>query len=110
MNKIMLYIGLAILLGTATMVVPLALLGPYDSIPENKDDPEVDGGTLERNYMLASPEVPVEPSAPESSDTVPEATLSKTDVASNLSSIGLMIVPSFLIALGIFVYLKKRMI
>ena len=107
----MLYIGLAILLGTVTMVAPLALLGPSDSIPENKYNvSEVDRGTLERNDMLASPEVPVEPSAPESSDTVPETTLSKTDVASDLSSIGLMIVPSFLIALGIFVYLKKRMI
>ncbi len=108
----MLYVGLAILLGTVTMVVPLALLGPGDPIFDSKDPVnalEPDGGTFERSDMLASPEVPAEPSAPEISDTVPETTLSKTDVASDLSSIGLMIVPSFLIALGAFVYLKKRM-
>ena len=117
MNKFLVYTVIAILLGTVTMTVPLALLGPYDTIPEgNYNVSEANGGTLERNDMLASPKAPIEPLAPETFDAVPEKpegyeiTLSETDVALDLSSIGLMIVPSFLIALGAFVYLKKRMV
>ena len=132
-NKILLYIGLAILLGTVTMVAPLALLGPEDSITEPKDTltvPEAaepsdqqraseNGGTLESGdlptEMWAKPAAPVEPeppAVPEPAEPSPqEAVLAvKTaDNASDLSPIGLMVIPSFLVALGVFVYLRKRM-
>jgi hypothetical protein len=114
-NKILAYTVIAILLGTVTMVVPLALLGPSDPIPESKyNDSELNGGSLERNDLLSSPESPAAASEP--SDALPEeprlsdAAFNETDAISGLYSIGLMIVPSFLIALGTFVYLKKRMI
>jgi hypothetical protein len=115
MNKILVYTVIAILLGTVTMVAPLALLGTIEPIGEggNTVTPiESEGGTLERNDMLTVPESPE--AAPEPSETLsgePElcdAKLNETDAVSGLSSIGLMIVPSFLIALGAFVYLKKR--
>ena len=37
MNKVMLYVGLAILLGTVTMVAPLALLEPSNTSPEDNN-------------------------------------------------------------------------
>ncbi len=128
MNKIMLYVGLAILLGTVTMVAPLAVLEPCDTIPDGNlsvEPPEAEAseqerspenrGTFESNDMLTSPAVPAEPSTTKPSELDPQkpelcdASLSGTDAFSGLSSIGLMVVPSFLVALGAFVYLKKRM-
>ena len=129
MNKIMLYIGLAILLGTVTMVAPLALLGPDDSstepkfivtVPEAAEPSDQErayenGGTLESNDMCTRPEAPVEPeptapdepSEPSSQEYV--MTFGTAEKPSDLSPIGLMTIPSFLIALGVFVYLRKRM-
>ena len=141
MNKIMLYVGLAILLGTVTMVAPLALLGPEDHIPDDNQlltipgeyvitDPEStepdsqdrsyeEGGTLESGNFSAqtkTPEptlsVPVEPSGLVTSPEVPqepELTFKTADTPSDLSPIGLMTIPSFLLALGVFVFLRKRM-
>ena len=129
MNKILLYIGLAILLGTVTMVAPLALLEPEDPIPEYKfavTVPEAtepsdqerayeNGGTLGNKDVWTRPEAPVEPepTAPdEPSPQEPELVLlvvKTAETPSDLSPIGLMTIPSFLIALGVFVYLKKRM-
>ena len=161
MNKILPYIVIAILLGTVTMVVPYALLGPSDytslteegtliqpspteteqpSAPtesptfepaepptetEKLDSQErayAEGGDLESVPSLApEPESPPEeiPAPVEPSETeepvqeAPAPALGKTDLIieslSNLSPIGLMTIPSFLIALGAFIYLKKRM-
>ena len=118
MNKILVYTVIAILLGSVTMVVPLALLGPSNLIPDDNyldTVPESGGETLERNGLLTSPEASAEQSADtESYDNsakepaAAESTLRETDVASNLSSIGLITVSSFLVALGVFVYLRKR--
>ena len=142
MNKILLYIGLAILLGTVTMVAPLALLGPSDSIPDTEPTPTVpeytvtfpeatepsdqergseNGGTLESGNFSTetwtkptapvepepAPSVPIEPSEP--SPEEPELTVKTAENTSDLSPIGLMTIPSFLVALGVFVYLRKRM-
>jgi len=112
MNRILAYTVIAILLGTVTMVVPLALLGAGGSTQDHVL--ESGGETLERNDMLTTPEPPANQSADtESYDysvkpAAAESTLRETDVASNLSSIGLITVPSFLVALGVFVYLRKR--
>ena len=97
MKKALLYVATAILLGTVTMVAPLMLLKPkyYELItsPRAKNMSEIsetlngeektfqDGGALER---AVSP--------------------------SNLSSAGLMLIPSFLLALGVSLYLRKRML
>ncbi|MHC3129541.1 MAG: hypothetical protein IBV52_05635 [Candidatus Bathyarchaeota archaeon] len=118
MNKILVYTVIAILLGSVTMVVPLALLGPSNLIPDDKYINNESGEeTFERNDVLASPDASAEQSGDtETYDISPteatksESTLGETDVVSDLSSIGLMAVPSFLVALGVFVYLKKRMI
>ena len=135
MNKILVYTVIAILLGTVTMGAPLVVLEPWDTISNGKNILDVpnseqsqqergseNGGTFEANDMLDGPETPEPelgpvPSAPvepsESKPQEPEAwsiTLSGDDSSSSLSSIGFMIVPSFLIALGAFVYLKKRIV
>jgi hypothetical protein len=122
----MLYVGLAILLGTATMVVPLALLGPSDTLPDdryivtvpetaepnNTERGQLNGTTLGGgNYTVqsSSPEATPEPAAPsEVSPQEPELTVKTAESPSDLSAIGLMTVPSFLVALGVFVYLRKR--
>ena len=119
-NKILVYTVIAILLGSVTMVVPLALLGPSRLIPDNDYTDTGPGSgeeTFERNGVLSSPDASAEQSGDtETYDISPteaaksESTLGETGVASDLSSIGLMAVPSFLVALGVFVYLKKRMI
>ncbi len=116
MNKIILYVGLAILLGTVTMVVPLTLLGTSESIPEGNytvrfNDTEtsrqasdsLNGGKFESDNKSPTPE-PTNPEAPQI-----VLSLTKTETASDLSTIGLMTIPSFLVALGVFVYLRKRM-
>ena len=118
MNKIFTYTVIAILLGAIIMVTPLALLKPSGHTIAGEDsgtNGEPDAEALEGDDRFASPK---EPSAslddqeiPESSPEEPSAyeTLGNEEsVASILSSIGLMIIPSFLIGLGVFVYLKKR--
>lgn len=144
MNKILPYIVIAILLGTVTMVVPLALLGPndYTSLTDegtliqpsstesptedaelyNQERAHIEGGTFDsvpsEPPKLESP--PEEtPTAAEPSETEEpeqealEPTFGGTDLTleslSNLSPIGLLTIPSFLIALGAFIYLRKRM-
>ena len=132
MNKIMLYVGLAILLGTVTMIAPLALLEPEDHIPgeytipgpestepDSQDRFYEEGGMLENENPSAqtkTPEptlsVPVEPSEPDASPEVPQEpglTLKTAETPSDLSPIGLMAIPSFLVALGVFVFFRKRM-
>ena len=135
----MLYVGLAILLGTVTMVAPLAVLGPNETIPDTRNgdipefivtapeetEPSVEGNVLGMNKTLeagnysiqtTTPEPePVIPMEPSESATVPEVSptdidlgFRKADNPSDLSSIGLLTVPSFLVALGVFVYLRKR--
>ena len=139
MNKILAYIAVAILLGTVTMVAPLALLGPEDSITDTEPTPTVpeytvtapeaaepsdqqraseNGGTLESGDFStetwAKPAAPVEPEpAPvpepaEPSPQEPELTVKTAENPSDLSPIGLMTIPSFLVALGVFVYIRKR--
>jgi hypothetical protein len=134
----MLYVGLAILLGTVTMVTPLALLGPNAQVPEPRNGtvPEFivtvpeettsdqenffgENKTLEAgNYSVqrTSPEpTPVAPMEPSESDATlegateePELIVKTADNLSDLSPIGLLTVPSFLVALVVFVYLRKR--
>ena len=133
MNKIMLYVVLAILLGTVTMVAPLALLEPNDSTPDNQYTLSVPEGeeqdSQDRSYeegrmlenenpsaQTKTPEptlsVPVEPSEPDAAPEVsqePELTLKTAENPADLSPIGLMAIPSFLVALGVFVFFRKRM-
>ena len=139
MNRIVLYVGLAILLGTVTMIAPLAVLEPYtpalddrklivipeDTVtapeqtePPNQEDFFAGDRTLEGgnfSVQATTPEpAPTEPLAPEPSPIEPEPTEScytlevSSGSAPDFSAIGLMTVPSFLVALGVFVYLRKR--
>jgi hypothetical protein len=129
MNKILVYTVLAILLGTVTMIAPIVLLEPLEQPMLTTDDnsdarlsPQND--TLGSEDTLTAPELPEPaPTAPDFSAQAPESASpeepdaenagtysisTNSEILSGLSSIGLMIVPSFLIAVGVFVYLKKR--
>jgi hypothetical protein len=139
MNKFLVYSVLAILLGTVTMFAPLYVLEPKDTLSEgtytidvpdsepSQEDRDIEnGGSIEATDMLNSPECPTPEPTPEpegagsgsveSSDPASQelekwsTTLNGDSSSSAISSIGLMIVPSFLIALGAFVFLKKRII
>jgi hypothetical protein len=136
MNKFLAYTIIAILLGTVTMITPLGMLEQNNNIPTRFEDtitdqenpandiepnvPEYDG-----SEMLSAPEVPKKPieelsyedKEPEEPQVIEETSLEPqigdsnlilTDATSGLSLIGLMIIPSFLVALSVFVYLKKR--
>jgi hypothetical protein len=113
MKKALLYSVTAILLGTVTMVAPLMLLKPgyYAWITSGGENlpwafyppvlapaPETLGG----GEFLAIPE--------EGARTLNRGeALERAVSPSSLLSVGLMLVPSFLLALGVSLYLKKRM-
>ncbi|MCW4015936.1 MAG: hypothetical protein NWF06_06165 [Candidatus Bathyarchaeota archaeon] len=140
MNKIILYVGLAILLGTVTMIAPLAVLKPEDTVMDIDNtllDPEytlsvpnaeeqnsqnetyeAEKGMLEsgdfstdtwtEGNVTISPSEPSEPVAAPEDATRKPLTVNTADSSSDLSSVALMAVPSFLVALGFFVVLRKR--
>jgi hypothetical protein len=133
MNKIIVYTIIAILLGTVTMTTPLVMLeqkhniptGAEDTITEQENtttDIEPNDQEYERSEMLATPEAANEPTdepsytnkEPEDIEEKPldpqisDSKLILTDATLGLSSIGLMIIPSFLCALGVFEYLRRR--
>jgi hypothetical protein len=94
-KKALLYVMTAILLGTATMVAPLTLLKPsYYGLLTSSCVKNISAifealGGGERMYEH-------------------RGALERAVGPSNLSSAGLMLVPSFLVALGVSLYLKKR--
>ena len=128
LNKALVYTVIAILLGSVTMLAPLALLG--DSSPDEIPDytltvPEAaeqnnQNRVCEDNQTLKGGEFSAEnwtrpdeqsASTDSSASSPPEyfVTAGTDENASDLSPIGLMTIPSFLVALGVFVYLRKRM-
>jgi hypothetical protein len=90
MKKALLYGLTAILLGTVTMVAPLMLLKPtyYELITSR-------GGENAK-------------SSPAFLEALDEGEGTYGEVGA-LSSAGLMLIPGFLLALGVSLYLKKRM-
>ena len=140
MNKVMIYVGLAILLGTVTMVAPIALLRlegnipnddnlftppeyevttPTPTEPNDQEDFFVEDRMLESENSSAlpiTPEpsqiLPIKPSEttpePDFEPQEPELVVRTEDNSTDLAPVGLMVIPSFLVALGVFVYLRKR--
>ncbi len=119
MNKILPYVLVAILLGTVTMVVPYVLLRSSDytsltdgaeliqpSTAESTAETEQGRAFSEGTDVESSPLFPADKPPAE----VPKAEATLIESLSNLSPIVLITMPSFLIALGAFVYLKKRRI
>jgi len=94
MKKVLLYVATAILLGTVTMVAPLMLLKPtyYGLITSGVRNASAISEALDEGVK-----------------TFEEGgALERATSPSNLSSAGLMLIPSFLLALGISLYFKKR--
>lgn len=98
MKKVLLYVATAILLGTVTMVAPLWLLKPsYYQLITSRGGEKVPPGSLEFYRTLD-----------EGEKTFEQGVLKRAVSPSNLLSAGLMLIPSFLLALGVSLYLKKR--
>jgi len=96
MKKVLLYVATAVLLGTVTMVAPLRLLKPsYYNIMTSRGARAP--ASLEFYKTLDGREV-------EST----EAAFNRAVSPPNLGSAGLMLAPSLLLALGVSLYLKKR--
>jgi len=123
MNRILAYTVIAILLGTVTMVVPLAVLEPNGSIPliQGSDEPSNQEGTYEvkgttENGNFSAQLGVTEPASgsnetdwlPESSRQDSKLVPTFTLISADASPIVFMTLPSFLVALGVFVYLRKR--
>jgi hypothetical protein len=140
MNKVMLYVGLAILLGTVTMVAPLALVrpeehrsndtnlitppeyrvtGPESMEPSSQERSIEEGELVDSGNFSAqvktpepAPAVPTDTSEttlePEVQPQEPQLVVKTTENTTDLSPVGLLTVPSFLVALGIFIYIRKR--
>jgi hypothetical protein len=112
-NKILAYMVIAILLGSVTMVVPLALLGPDNLVPADTTNTLSGSGEelSERSDTLAPSEAASQQAdSYDNSSKTPQSVfgVGEADVAASLSSMGLIAVPGFLVALAVFVYLKKR--
>jgi hypothetical protein len=114
-NKFLAYTVVAILLGSVMMVVPLAVLGPDNLVPDDGKYNTLGAGeeTAQRNdsqldTLTIPPSNGTETYDNSSQYFVHQTESEGADVASGLSSMGLMVFPSFLVALGVFVYLKKR--
>jgi len=98
MKKALAYAITAILLGTVTMLAPLMLIAPGDIQFFASGD-----GEKAPTYCP-----PVE--TLDGGNTLDEGgSLGRAISPSNISSAGLMLIPSFLIGLGAFLYFKKRM-
>ncbi len=98
MKKALVYAMTAILLGIATMLAPLMLIEPGEIQLLASGD-----GEKARTYC---PQVETLGGG----NTFAEGdSLGRAISPSNLSFAGLMLIPSFLIALGAFLFLKKRM-
>jgi len=97
MKKVLLYIATAVLLGTVTMVAPLRLLKPsYYNIMTSRG----------AQAAQASPEFYKTLDGREAESA--EAAFERAVSPPNLRSAGLMLAPSLLLALGVSLYLKKR--
>lgn len=113
----MIYIGLAVLLGSVTMVIPIILLSTtnpslginnFDGPPEiGSNDSErtyQNGVSIESNDSLTAPDSKPYPVEVEEN----KLTFGETELSSSLSSIGWITVPSFLFALGFFIFIRRR--
>ena len=110
MKKILAFTVTSILLGVVTMVAPLVLLKPsyYDLITSG-DRENLQRGSPEFYAALdGSAELPE--TLGEGDATFGEATALERAVSpANLASTGLILAPSFLLAFGVFLCLRKRM-
>lgn len=114
-NKFLAYTVIAILLGSVTMFVPLGLLGPDNLVPIDSTynvpgagEEIADSNTVPPNSELTTRQQNATETYDKQSGTSDNKTSLAVDVPSGLSSMGLMIVPGFVVALGVFIYLKKR--
>jgi len=96
MKKVLLYVATAVLLGTVTMVAPLRLLKPsyYNFIT---------------SYGAQAARTPSEfYKTLDGREVESTAAFERAISPPNLGSAGLMLAPSLLLALGVSLYLKKR--
>ena len=126
MNKNFVYVGLAILLGTVTMIAPLALLQDDNPFSDDAYLIKTSGSELENqtrnDYQTLSPELPSDtleapaPSEPVIGDATalapeesePVHSVDFEDSGMDLFPVALITVPSFLIAFGVFVFLRRQ--
>ena len=104
MKKILSYAAAAILLGTVTMLVPAMLFESYSY-------GQVTFGYEENVPMRCPSEAYKGNAVPLDRETWDEyrKTFGLTESPlSNILPVGLMLIPSFLLAMGISLYLKKR--
>ena len=99
MKKVVLYVATAILLGIVTMVAPLMLLRPtYYELITSRGGENVKNTPAFLDALDEGERTYGESGALERAASLP-----------NLSSTALILIPSFLLALGVSLYLKKRM-
>jgi len=93
MKKVLLYVATAILLGTVTMLAPVMLLRS-----DRYDHVAFVGRSASKHFST------------ETQALDREEGLGRAVSPPNILSAGLMLIPSFLLALGVSLYLKKRIL
>ncbi|UCE16547.1 MAG: hypothetical protein JSV12_02750 [Candidatus Bathyarchaeota archaeon] len=93
MKKVLLYVATAILLGTVTMLAPVMLL------KSDRYDQMVLVGRSAKHFVI-----------PETKALDRGEGLGRAVSPPNILSAGLILIPSFLLAFGVSLYLKKRVL
>ena len=106
-KKALSYVAIAILLGTVTMLAPFMLIKSTSSPAYG--DGVVPMGLLKQPRYCPEDEERLGAVIVNATLQARAEALERTISPSNLSSAGLMLIPSFFLALGVSLYLKKRM-
>jgi hypothetical protein len=101
LNKAVVYTLIAILLGTVTMITPLALLGP-EAYPNSSLTAGASNKELDSQGLLDTPR------GNDNYSSAPDSEQTATVIPSDLLQVGLLILPGFIVALGVFVFFRKR--
>lgn len=110
MKKALIYVATALLLGAVTMVTPLMLFKPtyYNLITTGSGE---NATSYDRSSAMLEVDGKEFLEAPNGGEGTyfERVALERAVSSSNLSSAGLILVPSFFVALGVSLYVRKRM-
>ncbi|MFA5363573.1 MAG: hypothetical protein WC325_00125 [Candidatus Bathyarchaeia archaeon] len=112
MNKMLAYVTVAILLGTVTLLVPLTLVGNYQTNPEGSYNLSATDQENSQNNITRNDGTLQDPKATSNETEYPSPpgvlTVGNTEEPTDFSPLAWMTLPSLGVALAVFVYLKRR--
>jgi hypothetical protein len=112
LNKMLVYVTVAILLGTVTIVAPLTILGNYQTNPEDSYLMSTTDKNSQNNITRNDGDSQYSSNATANETITPSQqgalTAGNHDEPTDFSPLAWMTLPSLGVALAVFVYLKRR--